>query len=197
MCGFPAIAIAQRPNQGEDESASFVEEGRSALRKGDLDDAAKSLDQAISLNPRRVEAYVLRSAVYVARKQYKEGIALMRRAQSIAPGDPEVLTALGTHLVLSGDVTTGIPLLEGVVAKEPTRFDAQLLLGHHWHDNGKWPESIKAFEAYFQSRPDALAKEDARHRVDLADSYLRDRQPAKALDLFDSSVKATPRTHVA
>ena len=62
-----ARAYAQRPNQGEDESATFVEEGRTALRRGRLDDAAKALDQAIALNPRRVEAYVLRSAVYAAR----------------------------------------------------------------------------------------------------------------------------------
>ena len=72
-----ATAHAQRPNQGEDESAAFVNEGRADLRKGHLDDAAKALDQAIALNPRRVEAYVLRSAVYAARKQYKDGVALI------------------------------------------------------------------------------------------------------------------------
>jgi tetratricopeptide (TPR) repeat protein len=190
VCALGGIAAAQRQNQAEDESAAFVEEGRSALRKGDLDDAAKSLDQAISLNPRRVEAYVLRSAVYAAKKQYKDGIALMRRAQAIAPNDPEVLTALGTHFVLSGDVATGVPLLQQVVAKEPTRYDAQLLLGHHWHDAGKWSESITALEAYFSARPNALAGEDARHRVELADAYLRNRQPTQALALFDKSAQS-------
>src|SRR6266481_3883255 len=83
-----ASAHAQRPNQGEDESAAFVEEGRADLRRGELDDAARALDQAIALNPRRVEAYVLRSAVFAARKQYKDGIALMRKAQVLAPTDP-------------------------------------------------------------------------------------------------------------
>ncbi len=187
VCALGGLASAQRPNQAEDESASFVEDGRSALRNGKLDDAAKSLDQALALNPRRVEAYVLRSAVYAARKQYKEGIALMRRAQELAPGDAEVLTALGTHLVLSGDVTTGVPLLQQVVANEPSRYDAQLLLGHHWHDTARWPESIASLEAYFAARPAALAGEDARHRIELADSYLRYRQPQKALALFEQS----------
>ena len=178
---------AQRQNQGEDESAAFVEEGRASLKRGDLDDAAKALDQAIALNPRRVEAYVLRSAVFAARKQYKDGIALMRKAQGLAPTDPEVLTALGSQLVLSGDADAGIPLLQQVVAKEPTRYDAQLLLGHHWHDTGKWPEAIAALEAYFSHRPEALAKEDARHQVDLADAYLRYRQAPKALALFEQA----------
>ncbi|MDQ3296996.1 MAG: tetratricopeptide repeat protein, partial [Myxococcota bacterium] len=179
-----APANAQRPNQGEDESAALVDEGRAALRRGALDDAAKALDQAIALNPRRVEAYVLRSAVFAARKQYKQGIELMRRAQALSPGDEEVLTALGSQLVLSGDASAGIPLLQQVTARNPRRYDAQLLLGHHWHATGKWPDAILALEAYFAHRPEVLAKEDGRHRVDLADAYLRYRQPRKALGLF-------------
>jgi cytochrome c-type biogenesis protein CcmH/NrfG len=149
-------AHAQRPGQGDDESAALVDEGRAALKQGKLDDAAKALDQALALNPRRVEAYVLRSAVYAARKQYKDGIALMRKAQLLAGSDTEVLTALGTQLVLSGDTAEGVPLLEQVVAKEPARYDAQLLLGQHWHDAGNYAESIGAYEAYFAHRPQQL-----------------------------------------
>ena len=177
-------AHAQRPGQGEDESAALVGEGRAALRRGDLGGAAKALDQAIALNPRRVEAYVLRSAVYAARKEYAKGIELMRRAQDLAPNDEEVLTALGSQLVLSGDGAGGVPLLQQVVAKNARRYDAQLLLGHHFHDAGKWPDSIAAFQSYFMHRPKELAKEDARHRIDLADAYLRFRQPEQALGEF-------------
>ncbi|CAN5534427.1 hypothetical protein BH11MYX1_BH11MYX1_10620 [soil metagenome] len=185
-------ASAQRPNQAEDESTAFVEEGRVALRQGEFENAAKALDQAIALNPRRVEAYVLRSAVYVAKKQYKDGVALMRRAQGLAPTDPDVLTALGSQLVLSGDPADGVPLLQQVVAKEPARYDAQLLLGNHWHETSKWAEAITALEAYFAHRPEALAKEDARHEVELGDSYLRAHQPKRALTLFDQAVQHAP-----
>ncbi len=187
-------ALAQRPNQAEDESATFVDDGRAALKRGDLDEAGKALDQAISLNPRRVEAYVLRAAVYAARKRYRDGVALMRRAQQLAPGDPEVLTALGSQLVLAGDPEAGVPLLQQVVAQEPSRYDAQLLLGHHWHDTGQWSGAITALEAYFAHRPGALAQEDARHQVDLADAYLRARQPSKALELFAAASAHAPRT---
>jgi Tfp pilus assembly protein PilF len=57
-------ASAQR-ERGEDESAALVEEGRRALKDGELDDAARALDQAIALNPRRIEAYVLRAAIHL------------------------------------------------------------------------------------------------------------------------------------
>ena len=182
-----STAHAQRPNQGDDESAALVDEGRSALKNNKLDDAAKALDQAIALNPRRVDAYILRSAVYAARKEYKQGIELMRRAQSLAPTDEEVLTALGSQLTLSGDIAAGVPLLVQVTTKNAARYDAQLLLGHHYHRSNKWPDSITAFEAYFKHRPKALANEDARHRIDLADAYLRFHQPQKALPLFEQS----------
>ncbi|MEP6861467.1 MAG: tetratricopeptide repeat protein, partial [Deltaproteobacteria bacterium] len=178
-------ALAQRPNQAEDESVGFVDEGRAALRHGQLDDAARALDQAIALNPRRVEAYVLRSAVYAAKKQYEAGVALMKRAQALAPNDLDVLTALGSQLVLSGNTGEGVPLLAQVVAKDPARYDAQLLLGHHWHDTGSWTQAITAFEAYFAHRPGELASEDARHQVELADAYLRANQAVKSLALFE------------
>ncbi len=190
VVGLASTALAQRPEQGEDESAALVDEGRAALKEGALDDAGKALDQAIALNPRRVEAYVLRSAVYAARKQYKQGIDLMRRAERLAPNDDEVLTALGSQLVLSGDGAAGVPILQQVTKNNPGRYDAQLLLGHYWHQSGKWPDSIVAFEAYFANRPVALAKEDSRHQVDLADAYLRYRQPAKALTLFKQASDA-------
>ena len=80
-----------------------------------------------------------------------------------------------------------------VVAKDPARYDAQLLLGHHWHDDREWPEAIIALEAYFAHRPDELAKEDARHQVDLADAYLRCHQPQKALALFEQRASSARR----
>ncbi len=185
-----ATAFAQRAGQGEDDSAALVAEGRAALREGKLDAAGRALDQALALNPRRVEAYVLRSAVFAARKQYAEGIALMRRAQAISPNDEEVLTALGSQLVLSGDATAGVPLLTQVTTMNPKRYDAQLLLGGHYHAIGKWPDAITALDAYFVNRPQVLAREDSRHRVVLADSYLRFRQPVKAQALFQQALDA-------
>jgi len=187
---------AQRPSPGDDESAALVGEGRAALRRGALDQATKALDQAIALNPRRLEAYVLRSAVYAARKQYKEGVELMRRALALAPADEDVLTALGSQLVLSGDTAAGIPLLLQVVEHNPRRYDAELLLGHHWYASGRWSEAITALEAYFVHRPRdlALAKEDGQHRVELADAYLRDRQVDHALKAFQQAAREGERS---
>ncbi len=187
-----APASAQRPREGEDESAALVEEGRLALRAGQLDAASRALDQAIALNPRRVESYVLRAAVFAARKQYVQGVLVLRRAEVLAPSDPDVRAALGAQLVLSGDSNAGLPILLDVTKSNPSRYDAQILLGRHFHATGKWPSAIAAFEAYFKHRPKALAGEDARHRIELADAYLRYRQPKRALSLFEQARDARP-----
>jgi len=183
-------ALAQRRAQGDDDSIALVNEGRAALRRGALDDAARALDLAISLNPLRVDAYVVRSGVYARLGRYVDGIAVLRRARAIAPTDEEVLAALGAQLVLSGQPDEGIPLLEQVVAARPTRYSAQLLLGGHYRDHGRWPQAIAAFEAYFANRPSALAAEDGQPRYELADAYLRADQPQAALRAFRDAEQA-------
>lgn len=184
LVALPTAAHAQRPNQGEDESAELVAEGRSALRDGDLGDAARALDQAIALNPRRLEAYALRAAVHAANGEHARGVALMRKARELAPDNVDVLAALGTQLMLAGEDGEGVPLLEDVVARSPAQYGAQVLLGHHYADKARWSDAVMALEAYFRDRPEELSKDDDRHRLDLAEAYLRTHRPGDARVLY-------------
>src|SRR5947209_4526780 len=82
----------------DDESALLVNEARADVAAGRYDRAAPKLDRALAVNPRRVDAYVLRAGVHAAKKEYDKGVALMRRAVLLAPDNLDVLTALGTDL---------------------------------------------------------------------------------------------------
>ncbi len=188
--GVPALVtpVVAQPQQSEDDSAALVREGREALRARSYAAAAQALDQALALNPRRIDAYILRAAVHAAQKQYVAGVAVMRKAATLAPNDIDVQAALGTQLLLAGQVSEGVTLLEKVVAADGKRYDALLLLGHHYYQNGRWREAIVAYQSYLATRPATLASEDPVHRVDLADALLRARQPAKAIELFAASV---------
>lgn len=188
-----APAWAQRPNQGEDESAELVAEGRSALREGKYDDAAKALDQAIALNPRRMEAYGLRAAVHAAKGEHARGVAIMRKARDLAPDNVDVLAGLGTQLMLAGEPGEGVPLLEQVVARAPAQYGAQVLLGHHYADASKWGEAATALEAYFRARPKELSKDDDRHRLDLAEAYLRTYRAGDARVLYAGISERNPK----
>lgn len=187
-----APAAAQRPGQGEDESAALVEEGRRLLKRRDHDAAARALDQAIALNPRRIEAYVLRAAIHLTHRQYESGIAISRRARAMAPNNSDVLGMLGMLLLLDGNTDEGVPLLEKVVARVPRRYDAQAALGRHYATRHKWAQAITAFEAYLKARPAELASSDLPYRIGLADAYLREGRPARAQRLFATILKERP-----
>ena len=183
----PASVMAQ-PQQAEDDSVELVREGRAALRERAYERAARALDQSLALNPRRIEAYILRAAVHAAQKQYAAGVAIMRNAAVLAPNDIDVRAALGTQLVLAGQTSEGVTLLEAVVKTDAKRYDALLLLGHTYYQTGRWRDATTAYQSYLASRPVALVGDDAIHRVDLADAFLRARQPRKAVELFTASV---------
>jgi tetratricopeptide (TPR) repeat protein len=155
VCALAVPATAQP--RGDDESAALVEAGRRALKAGSLGDAGKALDQALALNPRRIEAYVLRAAVYAARGEPAKGVALMRKARELAPDNDEVAIALGAQLMLAGDTDEGVPLLEAAAARTPDRFEAHALLGHHYADHARWAAAVTELEAYARTRPASLA----------------------------------------
>ncbi len=191
LVGAPAMVAAQG-RRGEDESAALVEEGRAALRARAYDDAAEALDAAIALNPRRIDAYVLRATVHAARTQYADGIALLRKARALAPDNRDVLAALGVQLVLAGKTAEGVPLLERVVADAPGAYGAQSQLGRYYAAQARWADAIVALEAYLRHRPTALAAEDPVHQLDLAEAYLRRRRPHDARALYDRVLKVRP-----
>jgi tetratricopeptide (TPR) repeat protein len=194
-----AVARAQAPAPAgaadrEDESALLVEDARRRIAARDYDAAARRLDRALALNPRRIDTYVLRAGVHGARRQYAAGIELLRRARQLAPDSPDVLTALGSQLLLAGQVDEGVPLLEQVTERFPDRYDAHLLLGYHHAGAGDHRRAITSIEAYLRTRPASLRGEDASHRLGLADAYLRAGQSRKARDIFRAVLDQRPRS---
>lgn len=180
LAAVPAASLAQE----DDESALYVDEAREAMAKKDHARAGKLLDRAIATNPRRIDAYVLRATVHVLEKQYAEGIAVLRRARALAPDNPHVLTMLGTQLLWAGKADEAVPLLEDVVRRWPDRYEAWAALGHRYERTGAWAQAIRAFEAYFRTRPASLGGEDWKHQVALANAHLRSGAPGRARDLY-------------
>jgi tetratricopeptide (TPR) repeat protein len=175
--------LAQQRDQDE-ESQLLVEEARRALSKKDYSRAGSLLDKALVTAPRRLDLYILRASVYGVNGKHDAAVSLLERARRLAPDNVRVLTALGIHLIQSGRPADGVPILERIVTTDQTRYDAQVVLGHHYVKRGSWPEAAKAFDAYFTYRPKALAREDGYHRLDHANARLRSGDAARALALY-------------
>ncbi len=192
----PRVARAQA-GASDEESQIYVEEARAALAKKDYALAGRLLDKALKVNPRRIDAYVLRATVHALRKEYDQGIAVLRRARALAPDNPHVLTALGTQLVLGKKYDEGVALLEDVVRRWPDRYEAHAALAHYYEGVGRWADATVEFNAYFKTRPSSLAREDATHQVDLANALLRSGDPRAARTLYQKILTADGKSAIA
>jgi tetratricopeptide (TPR) repeat protein len=188
----PAAAQAD-----DEESQLLLEEARRALARRDYERAAALLDEALRVNPRRIDLYVLRASVHGVQRQHDRAIALLQRARRLAPANPSVAAALGIQLVQAGREAEGVPLLETLVAADPRRYDAQVILAHHYVGHARWGDAVRAFEAYFGHRPGALAGDDAVHRPDYANALLRGGEPRRARALYREMLARHPRSELA
>ncbi len=192
--GGPVWAQAPTQQQDDDESSLLIAKAREQLDDKDFAGAGRTLDQVLELNPRRIDAYVLRASIHATNKDYRAGVALMRRAARLAPDDEDVLTTLGSQLMLLGEEREGVPILERVVDRRPSRYQAQLLLSYHYVNERQYARAAPAFEAYLSNRPAALANEDTIHRFGMAEAYLRSGEPKKALVNFRAVEAKQPRS---
>jgi tetratricopeptide (TPR) repeat protein len=172
--------------QAEDEEGQLlIEEARRAIGKKDYARAGDLLDQALRVSPRRIDVYVLRASVHGVLKEHAKGVAVLERAHKLAPDNQSVSTALGIQLVHAGAVDRGVPILEKVVAAHADRYDAQVVLGHHYVAQAMWTEAVSAFAAYFAARPSQIAREDHLHQIDYANAQLRSGDPRAARKLYE------------
>ena len=182
------LAPVANAQSDDEQDALLVDEARRAIAKRQYSKAAGLLDRALRINPRRVDAYVLRATVHGQNKEYDKGIRLMRQARELAPNNPFVLTTLGRQLLLAKRPDEAVPILERVVSGWPDRYEAHVLLGSHYVDRGQWQEAITAYESYLRTRPKSLADTDSTHRLDLANAYLRSGNPQKANAIYTQIV---------
>lgn len=193
ILGAAAPAAAQSGSD-DDEDALLVSEARRAFADKEYQRAATLLDRALQVNPRRIDAYVLRARVHGISKEHPQAVALMQRARSLAPSNPDVLTTLGNQLMRDNRPGEAVPILENVVASWPNRYEAHITLGYHYSRQEQWPKAITALEAYLRLRPKGLRSDDATHRLELANAYLRSGTPRTARDLYDRVLKERPKS---
>jgi Tfp pilus assembly protein PilF len=79
--------------------------GMLAQRAQDFDEAIARFSQASKLNRNFAEAYLGWGAALLGEKKYQEAIAPLRRAEILAPGNPDIHNALATALARTGNKT--------------------------------------------------------------------------------------------
>jgi tetratricopeptide (TPR) repeat protein len=85
---------------------SWLDQGEIRTKAGDLEEAAKSFNQAMVLDPQSPYAKIGAGYVNYLRRQYGPAIALYQAALAMDRGNPEVHRKLGLAYRDSGDQTS-------------------------------------------------------------------------------------------
>ncbi len=113
------------------------------ISRGQLDAAAKQLDDALVARPDDVPA-LLDSAMLLARRgRIPEGLARARQAATISPGSSDPLRLLGILLIQSGDAAAGIEALRRAAELNPADVDARFNLSATLAAQGRNEEAAR------------------------------------------------------
>ena len=95
-----------------------------------LERALSAARQAVRLEPSNPAAQSRLAFVYFARGDLDKFRAHGERAVALNPNDGDILAYTGAHMIFSGDIERGLPLVEKVVELNP---------GYHpgWWDSSK------------------------------------------------------------
>jgi hypothetical protein len=187
MLGGRAIA------QVEDD----LREGDSYFDDGDWRKAAAAFDRAIRKFPTQVpaEAYGKRAAIYIILKDYPGGLTFVRDvAKKRWPDAPEVLEQEALLLWQVGNKVDAVKVAEQVVAKKPSAFTNQQLIGEFYTGKDS-DKTVAAYEAYLTNRPRDLESGDMLPRIRLGFGYLsqargaiKDGKDAAANELYGKAI---------
>ncbi len=94
--------------------------GERHLKVGDVDDARVSALEALSLDPDYVPARILLAKALLEKGRYAQAVRELRKAEAIAPEDPQVSYLLGVALENQGEYVQAVELYRKACDRDPT-----------------------------------------------------------------------------
>jgi putative PEP-CTERM system TPR-repeat lipoprotein len=153
---------------------------------GNASKAREYLETLVSRNGRNNTAQGMLASIYVEAKDYSRALSVLEGLQRVAPDDPHTLFLLGTVQMARKRYAQANELFEKAAARGGSA-DAIRELGFSQLSQGQDKSGITNIEKAFAANP-----ADARAGVQLAMIYMRQGQPAKALQTVDAMLKRDP-----
>lgn len=182
--GAAVIRVREALQEFPNSSPLWLALGIAQSADGKSDDARKSFERSLELDPRSVPALAYLGSTYGERGQYAEAVALYERAISAGPNfaAPYYLAADALLKQPAFDSARVERHLARAVEIEPDFASARLALGKLFVRQERWAEAAAEFERVTRLDPQSA---DARYQ--LGRVYVRLKRPADAqreLDAF-------------
>lgn len=166
-----APALAAYPGEIRLEptlSDALVEQARWQLRRGERQEAARSVDRALVAEPRHSGAHSVRGLLRLVQGSPHDALADFEAARHLTPGDPAVLANLGATLLALGVLDDAREVLEQALELDPLQPEAALNLGITWDRGGDPARAARLYRRFLAVvRLDDPLRDRVEHRARL------------------------------
>jgi Tfp pilus assembly protein PilF len=109
-------------------------------------------EKVVAADPYNLDAILHLATAYDALGRDKEALDAFARAQAVAPDSPDVRAYLGLHYAHGKEWPKAVPLLERVVADDPSRLPALEGLATVRERQGRIPDAVELWQRVFAMR---------------------------------------------
>ncbi|NBC03125.1 MAG: hypothetical protein GVY20_05395 [Bacteroidetes bacterium] len=107
----------------------------------------ESSNQALSINPNVVEAYLAQAIIYQRiYKNWEQSEEKFLKALSLNPNHSDVRVEYGVHLLYKGNINEALIHMEKAVAVDPLSWTAHHGLGYTYYCNREYEKAIRELE---------------------------------------------------
>lgn len=152
-----ALALAQRAVAAQRDAATLERLAVAWLALGQIENAQRTLAEAIALDPARPTLHKLMGAVQIARGDVATAQASLERAVELAPASHEASFALGAlQCERLGRCADGLVLLQRAVTLAPDSVRYEVAAGRALLQVGRVREALQAFSTAVHLDPSSV-----------------------------------------
>jgi len=186
--------------------------------EGDYDNAIKILQNALAIEQKRIDLYLVMASVYEAKEVYDKAIGAIREGLALDDRNVELLFRLGVLLDKTGSKDSCIQQMQRILEIDPNNADALNYIGYTYAEQGiKLDEAMELIQKALSIKPNSgyiidslgwvyyqkgdydtaiqylekaagLTGDDPTINEHLGDAYLKKQQYEKALTLYEKAL---------
>jgi len=144
------VKTAAREAPAARDPQKLFEAGEAALHAGKLEEAEHQFRQVLAINPGMGVAYANLGVIDMRRKQWRQALAMLRKAEKLAPDMVGVRLNIGLVYYRQKNFLAAIEPFESVVRQTPESYQARYLLGFCYFFNSRWAETVAMLEPLWE-----------------------------------------------
>ena len=140
-------------NEAARVSPEAIEMTRTAIAENRLDDAARMSDRMLLMDPKNLEARLLRGEVLLAKGRPNRAMAIFSGLQDLPEVSARARQGLGIAMLLADTPRPAFGHLKAAVEADPTLWRAWNALGSYYDTQEAWAEATEAYDLALAEHP--------------------------------------------